>query len=100
MTFRIASTVPSTSDPHSSRRAASSSFDPAPRGGVQAVGVAVEVLLGALAFGDVVSDLGEAARFSGLVEQRREDDVRPELRPVLAYAPALAFVSSLDRGEL
>src|SRR5258707_12326605 len=31
MTLRIASTVPSTSEPHSSRRAASSGFDPAGR---------------------------------------------------------------------
>src|SRR5207247_10773454 len=75
-------------------------LDQAPGGDFQAVGVAVDVFLGALALGDVVSDLGEAARFSGLVEQGRDDDVGPELRPVLTHAPTLAFVPPLDRGEL
>src|SRR5260221_3915041 len=75
-------------------------LDQTPGSGFQAIGVAVEVFLGALALGDVVSDLGKAARFSCLVEQGRDDDVGPELRPVLAHAPALAFVSPLDRSEL
>jgi len=45
-------------------------LDQPPGSCFQAVGVAVQVFLGALAFGDIVSDLGETARFSGLVEQR------------------------------
>jgi len=49
---------------------------------------------------DVVDDLREAAQLTGLVEQRREDHVRPELGGILAYPPALALVPALDGREL
>jgi len=61
-------------------------LDQAPGGDFQAVGVAVEILLGALALGDVVSDLGEAARFS-VSSSSGVTICGPELRAVLAHAP-------------
>src|SRR5882672_5906193 len=75
-------------------------LDQAPGGGLKAVGVTVEIFLHALAVGNVVDDLREAAQLSGLVAQRRQNDVRPELRAVLAHPPALALVAPLERGKL
>ena len=45
--------------------------------------------LGRFLVGDVADDLAEAAQRARLVAQRGDRDVRQELRPVLAQAPAL-----------
>ena len=55
------------------------------------LGQASSVLLGELALGQVPGDFGKPTQFALLVLQRRDDDVRPKLRAVLADPPALVL---------
>ena len=48
-------------------------------------------LLHAPAFGHIAGHLHKAAHLSGLVAQGRDDDMRPERRPILTHPPALGF---------
>ena len=67
---------------------------------------AFEGLFRFLAFGDVPRDLGEADKHALAIADRVDDDVRPELRAVLADAKAFSFESPFtprcfkrDRGK-
>lgn len=61
----------------------------------------LEGLLGHLAIGQVTGDLGETEQGAGLaVDDRVDDHVGPEQRPVLAHPPALAFETALAQGSV
>ena len=63
-------------------------------------GRGTQLLARQLAAGEVARDLPEADERALLVVQRRDDDVGPEPRAVLAYAPALGLVAPVRAGRL
>src|SRR5688572_12016112 len=48
----------------------------------------------------VAGDLRERDQFSILIAQRRNDDVRPEPRAVLAHSPAFILEAAFPSGDL
>ncbi len=53
----------------------------------------------AFALGHVAGHFGKAAQLAVGIEQRRDDDVGPERRPVLAQAPAFVLEAADARGD-
>jgi len=49
--------------------------------------------------GEVARNLGKADQLAGTVPDRVDDDIGPELRPVLADAPAFLFEFALALGD-
>src|SRR5207249_556899 len=47
-------------------------------------------------FGHIAHDLGETAQMSVFVTQRRDDDIRPKPRAILAITPALFFEAPIS----
>src|ERR1019366_8842045 len=60
----------------------------------------LELSFGTPSFGEVAGHLSEADQATSLVANGREDDVRPELRPVLSNAPAFFLEATLALGDL
>jgi hypothetical protein len=52
------------------------------------------------AAGEVARDLGKADETALLIAQRRDHDIGPEARAVLAHAPALVLEPAFGRGHL
>jgi hypothetical protein len=57
-------------------------------------------LLVQLAVGEIARDLGETEVTAVLVAQRRDHDIRPEARAVLAHAPAFVLEAALGERDL